>query len=110
MRLPVRSEVKKIIHRVSEVLFAAEIEFRRLNGGMSQQELNLLQLTTAHMAQLRTGSLQVMWRNVLQAHSFAATLDYVPHDILRDAFPQTFPALATARKILPSLTSAATIH
>jgi hypothetical protein len=27
-----------------------------------------------------------MRRNMLQAHSFAATLDYVPHDILRDAF------------------------
>src|SRR5450432_4463914 len=24
--------------------------------------------------------------NMLQAHSFTATLDYVPHDILRDAF------------------------
>jgi len=28
-----------------------------------------------------------MRRNMLQARSLAATLDYVPHDILRDAFP-----------------------
>jgi hypothetical protein len=56
LRLHVRSEVKKIIDRMSEILFAAEIAFRRLNGCMPQQELNLLQLTTAAVAQLRTGS------------------------------------------------------
>jgi len=27
-----------------------------------------------------------MWRNMLQARSLTAALDYVPHDILRDAF------------------------
>jgi hypothetical protein len=53
---------------------------------MSQQELNLLQLSTARVAQLGTGSPQVMGSDVLQARFFAATLDYVPHDILRDAF------------------------
>jgi len=35
---------KKIVYRVSEILFAAEIAFRRLDGGMPQQELNLLKL------------------------------------------------------------------
>ena len=87
MRLPVRSEVKKIVHRMSEILFAAEIAFRRLDGCMPQQELNLLQLATARVAQLRAGSPQVMRCNMLQARSLAASLDYVPHDILRDAFP-----------------------
>ena len=86
MRPPVRSEVKKIIHRMSEILFAAEIAFRRLDRGMPQQELNLLQLATAGVAQLRTGSPQVMRCNMLQACSLAAGFDYVPHDILRDAF------------------------
>ena len=52
----VRSEVKKIVHRMSEILFAAEIAFRRLDRCMPQQELNLLQLATARVAQLRTGS------------------------------------------------------
>ena len=42
-----RSEVKKIIHRMPEILFAAEIAFRGLHRCMSEQELNLLQLTTA---------------------------------------------------------------
>jgi hypothetical protein len=53
---PVRSEVKKVVHWMSEILFAAEIAFCRLDGCVPQQELNLLQLTTAAVAQLRTGS------------------------------------------------------
>ena len=76
------SEVKKIVHRVSEILLATEITFRRLDGRMPQQELNLLQFAAAAVAQLRTGSPQVMRCNVLQSSFFAAGLDYVPHDIL----------------------------
>ncbi len=86
-RLPVRTEVKKIVHRMSQILFAAEIAFRRLDGYMPQQELNLLQLSAVRVAQLRAGSPQVMRCNMLQARSLAAGLDYVPHHILRDAFP-----------------------
>jgi hypothetical protein len=86
MRLPVRSEVKKIVHRMSEILFAAEIAFRRLPGYVPQQELNLLKLSAVRVAQLRTGSSQVMRCNMLQARSLAAGLDYVPHHILGDAF------------------------
>jgi hypothetical protein len=73
---------------MAEILFAAQIAFRSLDRCMPQQELNLLQLATARVAQLRAGTSQIMRRNMLQAHSLAATLDYVPHDILRDAFPK----------------------
>src|SRR5216683_317564 len=86
LRPPLRYELKKVVHWMSEILFAAEIAFRCLDGCMPQQELNLLQLATATVAQFRAGSPQVMRRNMLQARSLAATLDYVPHDILRDAF------------------------
>jgi hypothetical protein len=70
---------------MSEILFATKIAFGRLNRCMPEQELNLLQLATARVAQLRTGSPQVMRRTMLQARCLAATLDYVPHHILRDA-------------------------
>ena len=46
-RLQIPSEIKKIVHRMSQILFAAEIAFRRLHRRMPQQELNLLQLATA---------------------------------------------------------------
>src|SRR5580765_7182370 len=87
LRLPVRSEGKKIVHRMSKILFATEIAFGRLHGYMPQQELNLLQLSAVRVAQLRAGSPQVMRCNMLQARPLAAGLDDVPHHILRDAFP-----------------------
>ena len=87
MPLPVLSEVKEIVYRMSEILFAAEVALRGLYRCMPQQELNLLQLATAGVAQLRTGPPQVMRCNMFQARSLAAGLDHVPHDILRDAFP-----------------------
>jgi hypothetical protein len=82
LRLCFCSEVEKIVHRVTEILFAAEIAFRRLNGCMAQQELNLLQLASAAVAQLGARSPQVMRRDMFQARSFAAGLHDVPHDIL----------------------------
>lgn len=63
--LCVYSEVEKIIHWMPEILFAAEIMFCGLNRCMPEQELNLLQLTTAIVAQLRAGSPQVMRCDVL---------------------------------------------
>jgi len=91
-RLPlrIRSEVEKVVYRMPEILFAAEIAFRGLDRGMPQQELNLLQLATIRVAQLRASSPQVMRCDMLQARSLAASLDYVPHDILRDAFSPHF--------------------
>ena len=41
------SEVQQIIHRMSQVLFAAKIPFCRLDRRMAEQELNLLQLAAA---------------------------------------------------------------
>ena len=63
--LGVHSEVEKIVHWMPEILFAAEIALRGLDRCMSEQELNLLKLTAAVMAQLRTRSSQIMRRDVL---------------------------------------------
>ena len=60
-----RSEVEQIVYWVTEILFAAQIVFRGLHRCVSQQELNLLQLTTSVVTQLRTGSPQIMRRNML---------------------------------------------
>jgi hypothetical protein len=63
--LRIRSEVEKIVYWMSEILFAPEIAFRGLDRCVPQQKLNLLQLTAAVVAQLRTGSAEVMGRDVL---------------------------------------------
>ena len=65
LKAAIGPEGEQVVHRMSKILFAAEITFRRLYGCMPQQELNLLQLTPAAVAQLRTGSPQVMRCNML---------------------------------------------
>src|ERR1700688_1674892 len=70
---------------MSQILLATKIAFGGLHRGMPQQELNLLQLPTAAVAQLRTGSPQIVWSNVLQTRSLTAGPNYIPHHILRDA-------------------------
>ena len=50
---------------MSEILLAAEIALGRLYRRVPQQELNLLQLSSAVMTQLRTGPPQIMRRDVL---------------------------------------------
>jgi hypothetical protein len=81
--LPIASEVHKIVHWMTEILFAPKITFRGLDRGVPQQELNLLEFTAAVVAQLRAGSPQIVRRNVLQTSFLAAGSDYVPDDVLR---------------------------
>lgn len=82
MRLYVSSQVEAVVDRAAEILLAAEIPLCRLHRDVSEQELNLLQLTAAVVAQFRAGSSQIVRRDVLQPHSLAATLHHVPDDIL----------------------------
>jgi hypothetical protein len=103
-------ELEEVVYWMSKILFTAEIVLCGLHRSMAQQELNLFQFTTAIMAQLRACSPQIMRSNVLQSRFLAAGSDHVPDNILRNAIAHTFPNLATARKILPSLTSAARVH
>ena len=82
MLLPIRSELEKIVYRMSEILLAAEIALGRLYRRVPQQELNLLQLPSAVMAQLGTGPPQVVGCDVFQDRSPTAGPLHVPHDIL----------------------------
>jgi hypothetical protein len=63
--LRINSEVEKIVHWMPEILFAAQIAFRGLNRCVTEQELNLFNLSTSVVAQFRTSSPQIMRGNVL---------------------------------------------
>ena len=67
---------------MAEILFAPQIPLGCLYGGMAQQELDLLQLAAAAVAQFRTGPAQVVRRNMLQARPLAAGLHYIPDHVL----------------------------
>ena len=82
--LRIRSEVEKIVHRMPEILFAAEIAFRGLDRCVPEQELNLLKFAAAVVAELRTRPAQVVGGNVLQPGFLAAGPDHVPDNVLGD--------------------------
>ena len=59
------AEIKSqsIIHRRGQVLLRPQVPFRRLYGGIAQQQqLDLLQIITGPPAQLRTRTPQIMGR------------------------------------------------
>ena len=77
---------------------------------MAQQELNLLQLTAAIVAQFRTGPPQVVRRNASKPALSQQLLTTYQTTFCERPRPHTFPRLATGRKILPSQTPAARVH
>jgi hypothetical protein len=84
------AEVKSVVHWMSEILLATKITLGGLHRCMPQQELNLLKLAATAVAQLRTGSPQIVGSNVLQARSLATGPHYIPHHVLRDALAPCF--------------------
>jgi len=56
-----------VVHRDSDVLLRTQIAFRSLNGGVTEQELDLLQIATGLAAELRTGTPQIVRPEVLDA-------------------------------------------
>ena len=83
---------------MAQILFAAEIALRRLHGCVTQQELDLLQLTTAAVAELGTSPAQIMRCNMLQSRPLTACLYYVPDHVLRDAVAPHFSRSADCSK------------
>ncbi len=57
---------------------------------MPEEKLNLLNLATSVVAQLRTSSAQVVGCNVVQTCPATAIPDYIPRNVLRDATPPYF--------------------
>ena len=49
-------QLEQIVHRMSQVLLAAEVAFGCLHGSVAEQELNLLDFAAAGVTQLRAGS------------------------------------------------------
>jgi hypothetical protein len=74
-----------IIHRVAETLFAAQISLGRLHRDVSQQELNLLQLTAGLMAKAGASSTQVVRRERGNLTALCLLLHYTPNHLGAEA-------------------------
>ena len=87
--LPSRFDAELVIHGESELLFAAEIVFRCLDGDVAEQELDLVELAARQMAETRTCSAQIVGRQLVYSRSRGRFLDDLPqhfrgHAVTRD--------------------------
>jgi hypothetical protein len=100
---PVRFEVKQVVYGMPEILLAAEITLGRLYGRVPQQELNLLQRSSAVMTQLRTGPPQIVGCDALQARSPATGPDQTTYHttFCEMPVPTPFPSLPRRGRSFP---------
>jgi len=74
-----------IIDSSSQPLFAAQVPFRGLHANMSQQELNLLKLSTRQVAESGAGTSEVVGSQFVDACPRCKLSNNAPHDLFRDA-------------------------
>jgi hypothetical protein len=73
-----------VVDSVSEFLLAAQVSFGRLNGDVTQEKLNLFQLSSREMAQTSARPPQIMWSEALDSSALSSTSDDVPDCFRRD--------------------------
>jgi hypothetical protein len=79
-----------------DTLFTAKVFLCCLDGDVSEQELNLLQLSPGCVAEPRTGATEVMGCQLFDPGSFRAILDDMPHNSLRDRISPCLASSANA--------------
>jgi hypothetical protein len=63
----VRFKSDRIVHRILKALFAAQVALSSFNGNMSEEKLDLFELTSCLMAEASTCSAQIVWSKPCQA-------------------------------------------
>jgi hypothetical protein len=81
--LPSLSERDSVIHWLTQVLFAADISFRRQNGCVAEQKLDLFELTSRCVAPPRTAATKIVRSKLFNPSALRALLHYIPNHVLR---------------------------
>jgi len=74
-----------MVHRVLQLLIAADIPFRCLHRGVAKQKLNLFQFASGAVAQAGASAAEAMWCEMIYAGLFSAPLHCVPDHVCYDA-------------------------
>ena len=53
-----------VVHSSANTLLASEVSFRRLDGNVSEQKMDLFQFSARGTTELRAGAPQIMWRHL----------------------------------------------
>ncbi len=67
-----------VVDCISEPLLAAQVSFRCLNADVSEQELDLIKLSTGFVAQSGTGRAQIVRSNTVQTAFRGPGFHYAP--------------------------------
>jgi hypothetical protein len=85
-----------VVHSSADSLLAPQVPFCRLDGNMSEQELDLLQFSAARMAEFGARAPQIVRCHLSETHSHRILLYYVPHNAFRNHIAAGFARPADA--------------
>jgi hypothetical protein len=93
-----RFNTNAVVYSSTNSLFAPEITLGSLEGNVTEKKLNLLQLSSCRMTELRAGASQVMRSETSKANFRGIQLDHVPHQALCNAVTPALSSSADASK------------
>jgi hypothetical protein len=74
-----------VVHGGSELLLAAEVVFGCLDGDVTEEELDLVELPADQMTETRTCPSQIVGRQLIYSGSLSRSLDDLPEHLRRHA-------------------------
>ena len=83
-----------LVHRDRDLLFRTEIPFRRLDGGVPEQELDLFEVTSSLAAELGAGAAEVVGSEALDPDLFGRPLHHIPDGPVAQALPDPLASLS----------------
>jgi hypothetical protein len=73
--------LESIIDRLSQLLFASDIAFRRLHRRVTKEELNLFEFASSAMTETGATATKVVGGQVVNAHKLGASFHGIPNYI-----------------------------
>jgi hypothetical protein len=94
---PIPPQLDRVVRRMDQILLGSQVPLGRLDGGMSQEHLNLLKLAAGSAAQLGACAAQVVRRDTGNANRRRVLPEHPPDDLLAQAIARHSIGPVTAR-------------
>ena len=107
---PGHSQPQVVVDGDGNLLLGAEVTFGRLDGGVTEQELDLFEVSTVLAAEFRAGAAQVVSAKTLDSDGFRGGSTTLHTAQSLSSSPTTRPLLETGRSSRPALWPAAAVQ